>query len=134
MYIYEIAVTNVLSINALTTGDSIVPPSAVPSKVTLAQDNTQQVRIYGLLDVTTNVYASGATMTATLLDTNRNPVAGLNGIVLAFQSGSNGNYFGTVTNSFAPTPGTDFTLVLDGDNGSSHLHIEIPTEVGVRSS
>lgn len=110
-----------------------MPPSAVPAKLVLYQDNTQQIRVFGLQDQTTGSFITTATMTATLIDKDRNQVAGLIAIPLTFQPGSNGNYFGLVGPDFSPTVGTDYTLVLEGDNGGSHLHIEILAEVAVRT-
>jgi len=109
-----------------------MPPSAVPARVVLYQDNTQQIRVFGLKDITTDTYITTATMSATLLDKDRNQVVGLIGIALNFQASSNGDYFGIVASDFKPTVATDYTLVLEGDNGGSHLHIEIPAEVRVR--
>lgn len=109
-----------------------MPPSAVPARLVLYQDNTQQVRVFGLQDITTGNYITTATMSATLLDKDRKQVPGLIGIAMNFQATSNGDYFGIVTSDFKPPVATDYTLILEADDGGSHLHIEIPTEVRVR--
>lgn len=111
-----------------------MPPSAVPAKLVLYQDNTQQIQVYGLQDITSGNFVSTATLTATLLDKDRNQVSGLIGVNLTYQPGSNGNYFGIVGLTFSPVCGTDYVLVLEGDNSGSHLHIEITTEVRVRQN
>lgn len=113
-----------------------MPPSAVPAKLILYQDNTQQIRLYGLQDVTQTppAFVSTATITASLEDEDGNPVANLQGITLTYQSGSNGNYFGTITANFEPPIATQYKLVIDGDNNGNHLHIEIPTEVRARNN
>jgi len=108
-------------------------PSFVPTKLVLFQDNTQLINIIGLRDSSGN-FLSAATLRADLLDGSREPVAGLVDIVLSYVPSSNGNYSGTVTATFAPAVGTEYTLVLDGDSAASHLHIEIPVEVKTRTS
>lgn len=98
------------------------------------QNNTQQVQLYGVKDETTGLFWTTGTITATLYDQNGNQVAGLIGIPLTLQAGGLGNYFGTVTATFKPDVGDGFILMVDGDQGASHLHLEIPVEVRARKS
>lgn len=108
--------------------------NATPPRVTLYQDNTQEVQIFGLRDADTQVFLNAASIEATLLDEDRNEVSGLVGIQLVYVPGSNGNYSGVVGADFEPPVGSNYTLVIDGDQGASHLHMEITTSVKVRVS
>lgn len=109
-----------------------MPPSAVPQRLILYQDNTQKINIFGLKD-DSGAFLNTATLEATLLDSHRNEVDGLNGVTMSYITDSNGNYSGTVDSGFRPAVATDYTLVITGDQGASHLHMEIPTEVRVRT-
>lgn len=113
-----------------------MPPSAVPAKLILYQDNTQQIRLYGLQDVSVSppVFITTATITASLEDEDGNPVSNLQAIPLVFQTNSNGNYFGLVTSAFSAPVATNYKLIIDGDNSGSHLHMEILTEVRARNT
>lgn len=107
---------------------------SVPAKLILNQDNTQLVRLFGVQDQTTGAFwGAGATVTGTLYDQGGTPVAGAQGIVFAYQAASLGNFFGPVGPAFAPPTGGGYLLIVDGDFGGSHLHMEIPTEIQPRS-
>jgi len=108
-----------------------MPPSAVPAKLLLYQDNTQRVKVFGLKDDDGN-FLNSALMNATLLDNNRTEVSGLINVTMAYVSGSNGDYKGTVGSTFSPPVGSDYTMVIEGDQSGAHLHMELPTEVRVR--
>lgn len=108
-----------------------MPPSAVPARLILYQDNTQRVKVFGLRD-DNGAFLNDAVMSATLLDVNRNQVTGCINITMSYVADSNGNYTGTVTAAFEPPVGTDYTMIIEGNEGDSHLHMEIPTEVRVR--
>jgi len=108
-----------------------MPPSAVPTRLILYQDNSQRVKVFGLRD-DTGAFLNDAVMNATLLDVNRNNVPGCVNITMTYVATTNGNYTGTVTAAFSPAVGTDYTMIIEGDEGNSHLHMEIPTEVRVR--
>ncbi len=102
--------------------------SAVPRKVVLSQDNTQGLKLSGLRDDSGN-FVNTAVLTATLLDQTREPDSVLNGIQMPYIASSNGDYQGTVPNSFSPALGSEYTLVIDGDGEGAHLHLEIVAEV-----
>lgn len=108
-----------------------MPPSAVPAKLLLYQDNTQRVKVFGLRD-DSGAFLNDSVMEATLLDINRTEVPGCIGISMAYVPDTNGNYVGTVTSDFKPPVGSDYTMIIEGDEGDSHLHMELPTEVRVR--
>lgn len=105
--------------------------SGVPAKLIIYQNNTQDIDLFGLMDTNGN-FMNAAVITAVILDGNRDVV--LSAIQMNYVLGSNGNYVGIVPASFAPAIGTEYVLVLDGDQAASHLHIEIPVEVRVRNS
>jgi len=98
------------------------------------QDNTQEIKIFGLHDGDTGVFWITAVVNATLVDQNGTQVPGCIGISLVYQPTSNGNYFGVVGADFAPAIGDGYVLVVDGDQGAVHLHLEIPVEVQARRS
>lgn len=106
---------------------------ALPAKMTLYQDNTQLVRLFGVQDQQTLAYwGAGATMNGTLFDQAGNPVPGLQNIAFVYQVGSVGNFFGPVGAAFVPPVGGGYVLIIDGDNGGSHLHLEIQVEIQAR--
>lgn len=102
--------------------------------VVFYQDNTQQVRIQGLQDVVTGAYMNVATVTATLLDQNGAQVPGCIGVTLAYEASSNGYYSGLVGPILAPAIGGGYVLVIEGDQGQAHLHLEVPASVETRTS
>src|SRR5580765_8314966 len=108
----------------------VVTPSFVSLKLTVYQNNTQLLQISGLRDSSQNFIVDG-TLTATLLDQNREQVANLINISVPYVTGSNGDYQGLIPATFEAAVGTEYTMVIDGDGGGGHLHIEIPTEVTV---
>jgi hypothetical protein len=59
-------------------------------------------------------------------------VSGLVNIDMVYQTRSNGNYFGVVNAGFSPDIGDGYTLIVDGDEGPVHLHLEIPVEIQAR--
>jgi hypothetical protein len=111
-----------------------MPPSAVPSRLVLTQHNSQLIQIWGMRDALTNNFLNSATLKATLLDANREPVTGCIDIVMNYVSNSNGDYTGVVDSTFSPDVGSEYTMVIDGGQGASHLHMEIPTQVTVRTN
>lgn len=102
------------------------------SKLILYQDNVQQVELIGVKDEITEQFWTTGTITGTLYDQNGNAVVGLSGVSFTLQTGGTGTYFGTVTGAFEPDVGDGYILIVDGDQGASHLHLEIPVEVRAR--
>jgi len=98
----------------------------------MTQDNTQTIKLFGLHDADTGVFWTLGVLSATLVDQNGTNVPGCIGIAMLYQSASNGDYFGTVESDFAPAIGDGYVLIVDGDQGAVHLHLEIPTEVQAR--
>lgn len=106
---------------------------AVANKALLIyQDNTQDIKLYGLHDGDTGDFWTAGIVNATLKDQNGTDVAGCIAISMIYQPASNGNYFGTVQADFAPSIGDGYVLIVDGDEGPVHLHLEVPTEVQAR--
>lgn len=110
-----------------------ITPSFVSLKLTMYQNNTQLLKITGLRDSSQN-FITDAALLATLLDQNRSQVQNCIDISVPYVTGSNGDYQGTIPSAFEAPVGTEYTMVIDGDGGGGHLHLEIPTEVKVRSS
>lgn len=114
-----------------------MPPLATSAKLRLTQANTQQILVNGLQDqvgIVNGTFLSDGVFLATLLDENRTVVAQCQNIALEYVPGSNGDYVGIIEVPFTPAVGTEYTMIVDGDadGGSSHLHLELPTEIKVR--
>lgn len=100
----------------------------------MVQGNTQTTTLTGLQDNTTGLFQNTWTnIVMTLIDDEGNPVVGCVQIPMNYIPGSNGNYQGTFGNaSFYPPVGTGYTLLIDGSNSGSFLHIETLVEVKAR--
>ena len=103
-------------------------------KKILYQNNTQLVELFGVKDDTTGNFWSTGTITGTLLDQLGNQVPNFVNLPFTLQTGGTGNYFATVPSTVVPNVGDGYLLVVDGDQGGSHLHLEIPVEVRARKS
>lgn len=110
-------------------------PYATRSKIIFYQGNTQDIKAYGIQDVDTGLFWNAASILASLVDDQGNPIAECTNVVLLYQSGTNGNYVGTFGDAnFQPGIGTGYSLIIDGDQGSAHIHLEIPVEIRLRQS
>ena len=74
----------------------------LPRIIYLYPLNTQVITVEGLQDVVTLLYLNNAQVTVTLLDQRGNPDLVLQDIPLGYVPGSNGNYQGTVPDTFNP--------------------------------
>jgi hypothetical protein len=106
--------------------------SGVPTRLIIYQNNTQDINLIGLQD-STGAFVNDATGEATLLDGSRNPDSVFNDLSMVYTSGSNGNYVVTIPGTFEAAVGSEYTTVIDGDANGAHFHLEIPTEVRVRT-
>lgn len=108
----------------------------VPVEVATFRLNDQFIEVDGLQDSVTLAYYSNGTLSATLIDQNGNPVAGLSNIPLAYISGSQGGYRGLFEQTFNPPLGPGYTLQItgtvpngQGSDGLTDLFMEIPATV-----
>jgi hypothetical protein len=109
--------------------------SATPSKFILYQSNTQVLQVVGLQDNLTGNYLNAATVVGTLQDQNGNNITECTNITFAYVAASNGNYngvFGDV--NFLPPVGTGYTLLIDGNQSGSYIHLELMVEIQARQS
>lgn len=107
--------------------------SATPTKLMFYAGNTQAIEIFGLQDALTSLFLNTATITATLQDDNGNPVSGCTNVTLSYVAGSNGNYTGVFGDvNFQPAVGTSYTLVIDGSQSGSFIHLEMLVEIRSR--
>lgn len=106
----------------------------VPSRVSALQLNDMALTVYGLKNAMTGEYANAATVTATLYDSSGNAVSAFTSISMGYIPGTNGNYRGTISQTFNPNVGTEYILKIDGVQWGSDFHIEIPCSVKVRRS
>jgi hypothetical protein len=94
---------------------------------------TQAVRITNMQITTTTpptFWDGSASIQCTLVDSLGNPVAGCIAITFTYVPGSNGDFvavFGDV--NFQPEVGSDYTLIIDGQQDSSTYHAELLVEV-----
>lgn len=107
---------------------------AVPSRIILYQKNDQFIEIDGLKDGLAGTFVNNATVTATLKDRSGVVVSEVNNLTLVYVAASNGKYRGLVEDTFNPTRGGGYTLVVEADQAGTKLHLEIPVEVRVRKS
>lgn len=105
---------------------------AITSKKVLYQDNTQQIQLFGVTDATTGAFWTTGTINGVIYDGQGNVV--VSGLTFVLQGGGTGNYFAQLPASFQPDVGDGYVLIVDGDQGGSHLHLEIPVEVRARQS
>ena len=109
--------------------------SAVPSKLIMYQDNTQNITLNGLQPSSGGlIFENNATMSGTLVDQYSNPIPGCTNVIMSNVVGSNGTYVGAVGPSFSPDVGGGYRLIVDADTAYAHLHLEIPVEIQPRSS
>lgn len=110
---------------------------ATPSKFIMHPGNTELITLENLLDILTNTYLNAATLTATLYDDQGNKVTGCDGITLNYVVSSNGEYKGVCGGAtFLPTPGTGYTLIVEGtaSGGVGDIHIEYIVEIKARQT
>jgi hypothetical protein len=104
-----------------------------PAVIYLYPLNTQVIQINGLQDVVTGLYLDAASGTATLFDPQGNADPVLNGIVMTYLSGSNGNYNGTVPATFNPVKiSGGYSLVVTIAQGGVQAQFTIPVVVKPR--
>lgn len=109
--------------------------TATTRKLILYPGNTQGVLLQAVQDQTTGLFwTNTATITCTLQDDLGNSITGCINVAFAFQSGSQGNFlavFGDI--NFQPIVGNNYTLIIDGNNSGSYLHLEVLVEIRQRT-
>lgn len=105
----------------------------LPPQLTFTVGNDQSLTATGLFNQIDQAYVNNATVVATLLGPNGQPVVGLNQLMLNYIAASNGVYRGIVLNSFAPPVGEGYKLLLDASVGQFKGHWEFPVEIAVRN-
>jgi hypothetical protein len=101
----------------------------------LYQGNTQAMSVFGLQDAISSTYLNSATLTATLVDQNGIQISECIDVPLNYVAGSNGNYEGSFGDAnFVPPVGTGYTLIIDGSQNGSTIHLELLVEIKVRNS
>jgi hypothetical protein len=106
---------------------------ATPSKIIISPGNTQVLRIFGLQDNVTGSFLNAASIVGTLQDDQGNVVIGFDEIAFTNVPSSNGDYdaiFGDST--FIPEIGTGYTLIIDGNQSGSYIHLELLVEIQPR--
>lgn len=100
--------------------------------------NTSRIELNGLLDADLTEssglpsYVNDAIVTAYVADVNGDVVPN-SSITLNYVGGSNGNYHGTLSSAFDPRPG-GYAVVIDVTASAGVSHLEVPTDVQVRTS
>jgi hypothetical protein len=110
-----------------------MPITAAIAKLFFFQGNTQVTTLAGLQDDETGLFISGASLQMTLVDDDGNKVVGCIQVPMTYVATTNGNYQGTFgNNTFYPSIGTSYTLLIDGSYLGSYIHLEVPVEVQAR--
>lgn len=108
---------------------------ATPSKFILYQGNTQVIQLIGLQDFISGNFLNAATIVGTLQDENGTDIPECTNITFTYVTASNGNYNGIFgDNNFNPAIGTGYTLVIDGNQGGSYIHLELLVEIQARQA
>jgi hypothetical protein len=103
------------------------------NQITLYPGNSQALRLDGLYDAANDVFPATATVTATLLDANSDPVNGLENLSLAYVDGTPSSYQGLIDpTEFTPAPGLYTLLVIATTAAGSVLSLELPAVVAAR--
>ena len=107
---------------------------ATTRKLVLYPGNTQGVQLLGVQDQTTGLFwGNTATIICTLEDDQGVVITGCFEVPFVFQTGSQGNFLATFWDqNFQPVVGNNYTLIIDGSQGSSILHLEVLTEIRQR--
>ena len=106
---------------------------ATPSKIVINPGNTQVLRIFGLQDNVTGNFLNAATIEASLQDDQGNTIIGFDEIPFTYVPASNGDYDGVFGDqNFIPDIGTGYTLIIDGNQGGSYIHLELLVEIQPR--
>lgn len=111
-------------------------PNGIPSKITMSPGNNSIIAVSGLYDKFNKVYLDGTVnVTATLYDSNNNPVAGCIGVTLNYVANSYGGFVGVVQGvNFNPPLGTGYrTNIVATQAGNKIVDLSIDTEIEPRS-
>lgn len=110
--------------------------TATNIKKIIYQGNTQLFTLTGLQDkVTGDFINNNGTLQVTLVDDQGTSVPGCIEIVMSYLSGTDGNYQGIFGDSdFYPPIGTGYTLLVDGEESGSYIHLELLAEIQSRKS
>lgn len=95
--------------------------------------NTNVAEADGLQDEISLAYFNSATVTGTLIDEFGNPDPVFNGIPMAYQPGTNGNYIGIVPATFNAPLGSGYTFVIKAVQGQVQGLWSEPARVKLRT-
>lgn len=119
-----------VTINSDVAGDlSMI--AQTPSKLFVNPSNTQVLTLNGVVDQVTGApWSASGSISGTLIDDLGNPVQEFSDINIPYVPGSVGAFQVSLGDfNLNPTPGTGYTLLLDGIQGGVTLELSIPVEV-----
>ena len=108
-------------------------PTFIPSIIYLFPLNTQIIEIDGLKDVVSGTFLDSATATATLYNNQGQADSILNNITMNYIAASNGQYQGTVPDTFNAPLGSGYTLVITAVQAGVQAQWTIPVQVKARN-
>lgn len=91
----------------------------------LIRANTNVVSLKGLRDVRSGAFVVDAVLTCTIYDTNSmevyesggaTAITGASGVSMAYQSGSNGDYYAIIPATVQLTAGTEVLILIQSSN------------------
>ena len=94
--------------------------------------NTQVLNIIGLQDITTGDFLNSATVTASLYDENGNIDPVINDLPLGYLPATNGQYQGTVPDTFNASLGGGYRMVITAVQAGIQAQFTIPAQVRLR--
>lgn len=107
----------------------------LPVEFTFTQLNTQLVELDGVVDSVSGAYLNNLNTLVCKLVNSKNQVdPNFQNIALNYIANSNGVYRGVVPGAFNAPVGSGYRLIIDGSNGTTLIHLEVPSVVVVRKS
>jgi hypothetical protein len=91
--------------------------------------NTQMITLPGVVDGVSGVPITGATITATLYDSDDQIVSGFDHLAMADVEGTAGDYVVTLPSTFSPAVGKGFYVIYEGTKGALTLRRRQTVEV-----
>jgi hypothetical protein len=95
--------------------------------------NTQVLNVVGLQDITTGLFLNAATVVATLFDEHGNADPIINNLAMGYIPASNGQYQGTVPDTFNAKLGGGYNMVITALQAGIQAQFTIPAQVRLRT-
>ena len=114
--------------------ESELSVSIIPSVVYFTPQNTQVIELDGLQDSESLAFVNDAAVSGTLIDDRGNPDPVFNNIPMLYQNATNGNYVGTVPDTFNALLGSGYRFVIQATAAGVEALWTIPAGVRYRTN